>query len=224
MKTTASTTSHNSVRTISDNSLWSNFPKALKAVGLSGMLLGLICIFYSLNTKYLHWPCISYLVLIAIVFFLFYCFRMNFEGKRSIAKSILWIGMTYLYVILLFRILNWPGGTGMGYYGVPNIVVIIAAIVFWHQIPQELSWSRKVIGLWSIGLSLIGIVLWFMTFYSPEIFSVADSFEPAIPYAYNCVNNARVQAITRDIITLGNGIATFLFSLPMYIVARKHSK
>lgn len=191
---------------------------------MSGIVLGLIFLFYCLNLKYLHWPYVSFIVLITIVFFLFFCFSMNFEGKRSIAKSILWIGLTYLYVVVLFRILHWPGGTTMGYYGIPNIIVIIAAVVYLFQIPQELKWSRKVIGLWSIGLALAGIVLWFITFYFQEIFGVEDPFEPAIPYAYECVNYAHVRATQNDIIRLGNGIALLIFSLPLYIVARKHSK
>lgn len=60
-------------------------------------------------------------------------------------------------------------------------------------------------------------------YYQNYIENTGD-FEPAIPYAYNCVDYVRHRIMKARVMTLGNGITLFVLSLPLYIIARKHSK
>ena len=208
----------------SDNYLWVNYPKGLKGVGMTGLLLGLANIWLVLNRLYLYWPGSAYLLLIATFAFLFFCFKMVSEGKRTWAGMVLWIGMAYISFAGLFRALSWPGGTIMGFWGVPNLIIIIAAIVYISQLPAEQRWSSKVLSCWAIAIPLIAAVLWYVMQFYGDIFMSKDDFVPAIPYAEDCLEYMRIRTIKFRVLVFGNGLAQFIFSLPLYIVARKQSK
>lgn len=208
---------------ISEGILWTNYAKGLKAVAMSGLIMGLSDIWLVVNRAYLHFPGAEPLVLVATFVFWFFCFRMIFEGKRSATSTILWVGMAYISIAALFRTLNWPGGMILEFYGVPNLLIVVATIVYLTQLPQELRWSRSVLGLWSIGVPLVSCLLWYAMFIYQNYIDV-DTFEPAIPYSDYCIEYIQHRRIRALVLTLGNGIALLGFSLPLYIVARKHIK
>ena len=208
---------------ISEGIVWTNYAKGLKAVAMSGLILGLSDIWLTANRAIIHWPGASQLLLLTTFVFWFFCFKMIFEGKRSVASTILWIGMAYISIGALFRSLDFPGGMIMEFYGVPNLIVIVATIIYLTLLPQEQRWSRSVLGLWSIGVPLVSCLLWYAMFIYQNYIDV-DTFEPAIPYSDWCIDYIEHRRIRALVLTLGNGIAMFAFSLPLYIVARKHSK
>ena len=223
MKNVNNSPQHNGAQKISESIVWTNYAKGLKAVAMSGLILGLSDIWLTANRALIHWPGASQLLLIVTFVFWFFCFKMIFEGKRSAACTILWIGMAYISIAELFRSLAFVGGMIMEFYGVPNLIIIVATIVYLTQLPQEQRWSQGVLGLWSISVPLVSCLLWYAMYIYQNYIDV-DTFEPAIPYADFCVEYIRHRRIRALVLTLGNGIALFLFSLPLYIVARKHSK
>ena len=208
----------------SDNYLWAHYPKALRSLGKAGLLMSLANIWLVLNKLYLHWPGSAYLVMITTFAFLFFCFKMVSEGKRTWAGMVLWIGMAYISFAGMFRAFSWPGGTIMGFWGVPNLLIIIAAIVYIAQLPAEQRWSGKVLGCWAIAIPLIAAVLWYVMLFYDDFFMPKDDFVPAIPYADDCLEYMRVRAIKYRVLVLGNALAQFIFSLPLYLVARKQLK
>lgn len=201
-----------------------DFARGLKALAASGIFVGLSCLWCVINIEWIHWPLAYPLVFLALFTLLFCCIRMLFTGKRSIAGSIVWGVMAYLSVTLLFRILNWPGGSIIGFYGVPNLIIVVAAIMYLKKLPQEHMWSRKAIGWWSIGIPLASCAFWYAMYIYEMYYTSLNSFEPAIPYSDRCVEYFELRMMKRRILTFGSGIAYFAFSLPLYIVARKHSK
>lgn len=223
MKNINNSPQHSGAQQISEGIVWTNYAKGLKAVAMSGLILGLSDIWLTANRAIIHWPGSTQLLLLTTFVFWFFCFRMIFEGKRSVASTILWIGMAYISIAALFRSLEIVGGMILEFYGVPNLIVIVATIIYLTQLPQEQRWSRSVLGLWSIGVPLVSCLLWYAMYIYQNYIDV-DTFEPAIPYADFCVEYMRHRHIRALVLTLGNGIAMFAFSLPLYIVARKHSK
>ena len=201
-----------------------DFARGLKSLAGAGLFYGLTFLWGFVNSEWLYWPGVSFLIFIAGFTSLFCSVRMLFTGKRTISGDIIWIGITYLAMTGVFRILSWPGGTIMGFYGVPNLIIIVAAIIYLKQMPQELSWSRKALGAWSIGIPLVTCTLWYAMHVYQIYYSSLDSFEPAIPYSDYCVEYYQLAMMKSRILKLGSGIAFFAFSLPLYIVARKHSK
>ena len=201
-----------------------DFARGLKEFAGTGIFYGLTFLWSSINSEWLHWPGVSLLIFIAGFSILFSCIRVLSAGKRTVSGVIIWVGVTYLAVMVMFRVLNWPGGTIMGFYGLPNLITVVAAIIYLRQMPQELSWSRKALGAWSIGLPLVMCALWYAMYVYQMYYTSLDSFEPAIPYSYNCVEYYQLAMMKSRILKLGSGVAYFAFSLPLYIVARKHSK
>lgn len=208
---------------ISEGIVWTNYAKSLKAVAMAGLILGLSDIWLAVNRELIHWPGSTQLLLLTTFVFWFFCFKMIFEGKRSVASTILWIGMAYISIAALFRSLAFTGGMIMEFYGVPNLIIVVAAIIYLTQLPQEQRWSQRVLGLWSIGVPLVSCLLWYAMFIYQNYIDV-NTFEPAIPYSDFCVEYIRHRHIRALVLNLGSGIALFLFSLPLYIVARKHNK
>lgn len=204
---------------VSDHIAWTHFPNGLKAVGLAGTVLGLAGIW-----KFLRWPGAGKLLIFATFIFLFFCFKMISEGKRSVAGIVLWVGMAYITVVSLFLSLFWPGGSLLQCYGIPDLIVAIVAIFYLRTIPQEYKWTRIVLGIWGIAIPILFFVLWWAACYYRNKYIGADAFEPAIPYADESVIYMQSHMIRTFIWTLGNGIAMLIFSLPLYIVARKHAK
>ena len=196
-----------------------DFARGLKALAGASLFLGFSFLYYVINIEWIHWPGIILFIFVAIFTFLFNSMRMFSFSKRSIVGALVWLGMAYLSVVLMFRICSWPGGTILGFYGVPNLIIIVAAIIYLRKLPQEQSWARKAIGWWSIGIPLASCLLW----YAMYVYQM-DSFEPAIPYSDYCVEYYELRLMKRRILTLGSGIAYMAFSIPLYIVARKHSK
>lgn len=224
MNATNNITSRHNAHHASDSILWSNYAKSLKAVGMSGLLLGLSDIWFVVNMAFVHLPAGSFIVLFATFIFVFYCFRMIYEGKRSMANMVMWVGIAYIGIAALFRTLDWPGGMILEMYGVANLITIITAIVYLIQLPQEQKWARLILGTWTVLIPLISCTLWYVMFFYQNYVWNANAFEPAIPYANHCVEYVRHRMIRTRVMTLGSGVTLFACSLPLYIVARKHSK
>lgn len=148
---------------------------------------------------------------------------MNTASTMSFVQVIMWVVFMYTMVAQLFIVLNWPGGTAMLAYGIPNTIVICAAIAYLANMPKEYQWAQKALGWWIIGTQLVIAVLWFVVQYY-RIYCV-DNFEPAIPYA-EIINIISSQANRweRNVRCLSLGLAMLPLSIWLYIIARKHSK
>ena len=208
----------------SDHIAWTYFPNGLKAVGLTGIIYGLANIWLMLNITYLHLAGCTIIVFIAMTVFMFSCFKMISEGKRSVAGKVLWIGMAYTSITNFFLSVHLLGGYLLQCHGIPDLIVATAALFYVRSIPQEHQWARKTLGLWGIAIPLVYFVLWWAIYFYRNVYMNVDAFEPAIPYAYDCVMGNQSRIIKSCVWTLGNGLAMFVFSLPLYIIARKHTK
>ena len=197
-----------------------DFARGLKALAFAGMLLGLSFIVLVISIEFSVLFVWSLIIFLAEFTFIFCSIRMYTLSKRSIPSAIIWIGMAYLSLTVLFRVFDLEGGNIMGFFGVPNLIIVVASVFFLKKLSFELSWSRKTLGWWLMGISLASCALWYAIYLYQ---TSALIYEPAIPYADNCVEYTAHRIVKRRVLTLGSGIAFFAFSLPLYIVARKHS-
>lgn len=208
--------------TMNKELVWMTFPKALRLLSVAGMLVAFANIWLVVNLAWIHWPAAYILILGSLIFLAFMSIMMNTASTMSVVQVIMWIGFMYTLIGQLFILLHWPGGTAMLAYGIPNIIVICAAIAYLIHLPKEYQWARKTLGWWIIGTQVVIALLWYIVQWY-GLYSV-DQFEPAIPYAESSIISMQQWRWDRTARCLGLGVTLLGFSLPLYIVARKHSK
>ena len=142
--------------------------------------------------------------------------------QQSIASFILWLGMGDMVLSHTFMTLLWPGGAYISANGIICILTIIAAIWYFHAIPEQYAWSKNALAWWVIGTQIVFFVLFWIKVYYLNY--VVDQFEPAIPYAEDSVFYVQNRIWSRKYIVMGNGIAMLLSSIYLYYVARKQNK
>ena len=198
------------------------YARALRSASVASLLLGLTFIWKVVNREFQLYMPASIFVLIALFTFLFFSLRMLNVGPQTWASRLTWIGMALLASAETFKTDSFPGCSVLMLFGGTSVIGVIAAILYLRKLPQEQQWAKNALGWWVIALQVIGLALWLVTlFYGNQ---VSDGFPPAIPYSDYCVEYMRNYELKIRVYTLGNGIALLIFSLPLYIVARKHCK
>lgn len=205
-----------------NESIWMTYPRGLKYMALIGIILGVSDIWLALNYLWLHWPGTVWLVLLATAIFIFQSWMMLFTEHKSIASIIMWLGMGDMVLSHTFMTLLWPGGAYISANGIICIITIIAAIWYFHAIPEQYAWSKKALCWWVIATQLVFFILFWVKYY--YFHYVIDLFEPAIPYAENSVYYIQNRIWIRKYFVMGNGIAMLLSSIYLYYVARKQNK
>ena len=204
------------------DALWMTYPRGLKYLALTGIILGVSEMWFAVSYIWLHWPGSAFFLFFATIFFIFLSLMMIFTGNKSVAAILMWLGMGDMALAQLFMTLLWPGGALVCAYGGFCIIAIIAAIWHHHTLPNQYAWSKNVLMWWVIGIQLVFFILFWVKWYYLQY--MVDQFEPAIPYADHSVYYLQNRVWSRKYIVFGNGLAQFIFSLPLYIVARKQSK
>ncbi len=205
-----------------NESIWMTYPRGLKYMALAGIILGASNVWFAINYLWLNWPGSVWLILLATAFFLFQSWMMLFMEQQSIASFILWLGMGDMVLSHTFMTLLWPGGAYISANGIICILTIIAAIWYFHAIPEQYAWSKNALAWWVIGTQIVFFVLFWIKVYYLNY--VVDQFEPAIPYAEDSVFYVQNRIWSRKYIVMGNGIAMLLSSIYLYYVARKQNK
>ena len=122
--------------TMNSSEVWLSFPRAMRYMSYAGILFGISYIWFALNKLWIHWPGAYWLVILATAIFICMCFVMIISSARSLMKVLMWCGMAYLSVALLFRVSSWPGGVAMLQWGIPNIIAICIAIGYLTHMPK----------------------------------------------------------------------------------------
>lgn len=209
--------------TLNKELVWMTYPKALRLLATAGILVAAAHIWLVVNLQWIHWPAASLLILGSLIFLAFMSIMMNTASTMSVVQVIMWVVFMYTIVGQLFILLHWPGGNRMLAFGIPNAVVISAAIVYLSNMPKEYHWSRKALGWWIIGTQMAIALSWFIVLYYRNY--CVDQFEPSIPYAsWGSVLDMQINRWERTVRSLIFGFTLLPLSIWLHIVARKYSR
>lgn len=198
------------------------YSRVLRFIALAGIFYGANEILFAINAIWLHWSGIAMLMAISSFIVIFLCFTMIYIGSWSAIQCVIWLGMAIMIMSQTFMTLLLPGGALMCSYGFVSVLTIIAAIWYFHAIPEQYAWSKNALAWWVIGTQLVFFVLFWIKVYYLNY--VVDQFEPALPYAEDSVFYVQNHIWCRKYIVMGNGIAMLLSSIYLYYVARKQNK
>lgn len=204
------------------DALWMTYPRGLKWMAIAGIIFGISVILFAVNCLWLHWPGVSWLVILTAAIFIFQTWVMTFSEYKSVFSILLWFGMGDMVLSQMFMALFWPGGALISANGFLCIIPIIAAIWLYHTMPEQYAWSKKALCWWVIATQLVFFILFWVKYY--YFHYVIDLFEPAIPYAENSVYYIQNRIWIRKYFVMGNGIAMLLSSVYLYYAARQNSK
>ena len=208
--------------TMNSSEVWLSFPRAMRYMSYAGILFGISYIWFALNKLWIHWPGAYWLVILATAIFICMCFVMIISSARSLMKVLMWCGMAYLSVALLFRVSSWPGGVAMLQWGIPNIIAICIAIGYLTHMPKAYQYIRKPLAWWVIGSQVVAAILWFIAYYHFDF--VVEQFEPAIPYSDDCVLYQQAKIWRTKVITAGFGGTMLLLSCILCRATRKNQQ
>lgn len=203
---------------------WLTYPKWIRYIALAGILFGVSCCYWYVNLTWLHLPGASTIFLAGGFTLCWLCIIMAFNASvRSIVSMAMWIGMAVTLIAVIFMCLHFPGGSAIGFWGIPNLFVVLLAIGFVTHMPQEYYWAKRPLGWWVIAPQLSWLVIyWVRLFVHQRIYAEYD-FQPAIEYAYDTAMSEMGHAFDIKLI-LAYGLSILPFSIWLYVVAKRQCK